>query len=65
MYQTWVEQYLIELGQDIMENDTILKLVDVLKMATGLFLLSHFFACIWMLIGQHRYYNYDSGWIKV
>lgn len=27
-------------------------------------MVSHFFACLWVLIGQYYYENEDSGWIK-
>ena len=26
-------------------------------------LVSHFFACIWVLIGQYNYEEYETGWI--
>lgn len=47
-----------------MANDNLKKYLDTVTMIVMLLLVSHFFSCIWILIGQHQLINLDDGWIK-
>jgi len=53
MYQSYINDFLQENSSlFLMSNESMIKLVEFLNMTTQLILLSHFFACIWILIGE-------------
>lgn len=65
MYQGFIESFLIENSSALlMSNESMIKLVEFLNMATQLVLISHFFACLWILIGEYRRHRYEDGWIS-
>ena len=54
MYQGFLNDFLLENSSFfLMSNESMIKLVEFLNMTIQLILLSHFFACLWILIGEH------------
>ena len=55
MYQGFLNDFLLENSSFfLMSNEGMIKLVEFLNMIMQLILLSHFFACLWILIGEHQ-----------
>lgn len=63
LYQTYIESYISEIAMDYIQTESLKKIIDAIGLILQLMLCSHFFACIWMLIGFEEYYEYESGWI--
>lgn len=60
--QRFLVDTLTEVLQDYVANDNLKKWLDTLSMIMMLLLVSHFFACIWILIGMHLDQE-ETGWI--
>jgi len=59
MYQGFINEFLLENStMFLMSNESMMKLVEFLNMTTQLILLSHFFACLWILIGEQQRKTY-------
>lgn len=54
LYQEYVAKWIIETSTDLVDQDVIKKLVETFNLTLMLVLLSHFFACLWILMGLTR-----------
>lgn len=62
--QQYLEKFISDALSDYIDNELLKKLIDTFSMIVILFLISHFFACIWMLIGYKEMVRDDAGWIS-
>lgn len=62
--QQYLEKFISDALADYIDNELLKKLIDTFSMIVVLFLISHFFACIWMLLGLKELIKYDAGWIS-
>ena len=63
LYQSYIEGYISEVAMDYIQTESLKKIIDAIGLILQLMLTSHFFACIWMLIGLEEYMENESGWI--
>lgn len=63
LYQEYVSKWIIETATDLIDQDVIKKLVETFNLTLMLVLLSHFFACVWILMGLTRLREHGDGWI--
>lgn len=64
LYQEYVSTLLFQISTDLIDQDVIKKLVETFNTGIMLTLLAHFFACVWILMGQEKLFNHNRGWIK-
>ena len=47
-----------------LDIESIKIIMSMLKLLFQVIMVSHFFACFWLLIGQMDYQEYQTGWIQ-
>lgn len=52
--QQFLESYISDILSDYIDAELLKKLIDTISMTLVLFLISHFFACLWILIGWNE-----------
>lgn len=61
-YQIQCFMYAEDFLSDYIDNELLKKMLDTMMMILLLILFSHFFACMWMLIGFYNF-QYERGWL--
>ena len=61
-YQAEITKAIDDALSDYINNELLKKLIDTLSMTMLLVMFSHFFACIWMLLGLIGLES-QEGWI--
>ena len=62
-YQTFFDDYIIESFQSFLEKKFLISMIKIFDLCVILCIVSHFFACNWMLIGYKLMLNENDGWI--
>ena len=62
-YQCFFDDYIIEFLGSCVQKKFLLSIIKIFDLIILLFFVSHFFACIWLLIGYGLMINEKDGWI--
>lgn len=62
-YRGYITQWIIDNTSDQIDNQKLKKMIEFFNLTLLLILMTHFFACIWVYVGEKEYYDNDFGWI--
>ena len=64
-YLKYFEENLIELTQNFLSGDSIKILIQLFRLCFQIVMISHFFACLWVLLGMYLYEMAPKeGWLN-
>jgi hypothetical protein len=62
-YLMYIEDFIVEVFHHCMNSEQIKITISMFRLLVQVMLVSYFFACVWILIGQYNLVEEQKGWI--